>query len=331
MAIILFANNATSTLAGSISNVAVTCNLAPGTGALFPNPGADEYFVMTFTDAATGILKEIVHVTGRASDTLTIVRAQEGTTALAWTAGDIAAHLNTAGTMQGLVQPDDNPGRLLEVQVVTASGAVTVPAGANSMIVEGVGGGGGGGAAGATSAGEFSMGGGGGAGGFGKVLVTSGIASLTATIGLGGAGGIDGVSSGNGSNGQGTTLVGTFGTITFPGGGGGPGSAAFTPPAAIGGGAQGALASQSGGTALFLAAGDAGGVGIGLAPTNGFSGTGANTPYGTGGGEAGTSADGVAGTGYGTGGSGGLNTESQVTARDGGDGQQGFLLISFYS
>lgn len=331
MAIILFANNATSTLAGSISNVAVTCNLAPGTGALFPNPGADEYFVMTFTDAATGILKEIVHVTARATDTLTIVRAQEGTTALAWTAGDIAANLNTAGTMAGLVQPDDNPGRLLDILVVTANGAVALPAGTNAIVVEGVGAGGGGGSADVTGAGEFAAGSGGGSGGWGKVRVTSGVDSLTATIGVGGVGGVVGVSGGVGADGTNTVLTGTFGTITFPGAGGGAAGIAIVPPAAVGGGAAGALASQTGGTPLYLAGGDAGGIGQAFTPTNGFSGSGANSPYGTGGGEGGTSSGGGTATGYGAGGSGGLNTESQVTARDGGGGAAGVLLISCYS
>lgn len=95
---VLFANDATSNLAGSISNVATTANLTPGSGVLFPSPGANEYFVGTFVDAATGLIKEIVHVTGVSSDTITMVRAQEGTTALAWSAGDLFSNLLTAGT-----------------------------------------------------------------------------------------------------------------------------------------------------------------------------------------------------------------------------------------
>ncbi|MFA9204846.1 MAG: hypothetical protein ACEQSH_00160 [Bacteroidia bacterium] len=104
---LLFANDAASTLAGAISNVATTANLQVGTGALFPNPTGSEYFVMTFTDAGTGLLKEIVHVTARSGDTITIERAQEGTTALAWQAGDLADNLNTAGSMAALSQQID--------------------------------------------------------------------------------------------------------------------------------------------------------------------------------------------------------------------------------
>lgn len=109
MSRIVFDNNATSTLAGSITNVATTAALSAGTGALFPNPvTADgDYFVLTFTDQATGILNEIVHVTARSGDNITMVRAREGTTALAWTAGDLATMLITAGTAEAFLQSED--------------------------------------------------------------------------------------------------------------------------------------------------------------------------------------------------------------------------------
>jgi hypothetical protein len=102
--IILWANNAQSTLAGAITPTATTVQLAAGTGVLFPQPGANQYFVMTFTDAATGLLTEIVHVTAMSGDQATIVRAQEGTAAQGWNAGDIAANLMTAGTMSAFTQ-----------------------------------------------------------------------------------------------------------------------------------------------------------------------------------------------------------------------------------
>jgi hypothetical protein len=93
----LFANDAKTVLAGSITNVAVSLNVAAGTGALFPNPSAPDLFVITLKDAATGLIKEIMHCTARSGDTLTVVRAQEGTTALPWLAGDVVAQLWTAG------------------------------------------------------------------------------------------------------------------------------------------------------------------------------------------------------------------------------------------
>lgn len=107
MANLLFSNNAQTTLAGSISNVAVSANLASGAGALFPSPGAGQYFMMTFVDAATGLINEIVKVTARSGDTITIVRAQEGTTAKAWSAGDLAANFWTAGQAAAMLQISD--------------------------------------------------------------------------------------------------------------------------------------------------------------------------------------------------------------------------------
>jgi len=114
MAIFQFANDASSTLAAPISNSAVTVNLASGQGALFPNPSAGQQFALTFNDAATGLLTEIVYCTARTGDALTIVRAQEGTVAQAWLAGDLAANLVTAGQMAAMLQSATlNPARIV--------------------------------------------------------------------------------------------------------------------------------------------------------------------------------------------------------------------------
>ena len=108
MTILLFANNAQTTLAAPISSAATSCVLATGTGAKFPNPSAGQGFKMTFTDAATGLLDEIVLCTARSADVCTIVRAQEGTTALGWTAGDIASNYFTAGAAGSFAQITTN-------------------------------------------------------------------------------------------------------------------------------------------------------------------------------------------------------------------------------
>lgn len=101
---LIAANNAQTTLAGSISNIATTANLASGSGILFAAPGANQYFVGTFTDAATGLLHEIVFVTNVTGDTITMERAQEGTTALNWSANDLFGNLMTAGQLETMVQ-----------------------------------------------------------------------------------------------------------------------------------------------------------------------------------------------------------------------------------
>jgi hypothetical protein len=100
----IFANNAGSTFAGSISNTALSLNLQAGGGALFPNPTTGQVFQITAIDAATGLLREIMQCTARSADTLTVVRAQEGTTALAWNAGDLVQELWTAGQAGAMVQ-----------------------------------------------------------------------------------------------------------------------------------------------------------------------------------------------------------------------------------
>ncbi|ABP59733.1 hypothetical protein [Enterobacter sp. 638] len=98
--LLLAANNAQSVLAAGISASATTMTLNTGTGALFPSPvSGTSFFKLTFIDAATGQISEIVHVTARSGDSLTIVRAQEGTVARAWSVNDIAANMMTAGTL----------------------------------------------------------------------------------------------------------------------------------------------------------------------------------------------------------------------------------------
>jgi hypothetical protein len=108
MTILLFANNAQTTLASGISASATTCTLATGTGIKFPSPSAGQAFKMTFTDAASGTLNEIVLCTARTSDVCTIVRAQEGTTARSWIAGDIASNYFTAGAAASFAQISTN-------------------------------------------------------------------------------------------------------------------------------------------------------------------------------------------------------------------------------
>ncbi|MND20855.1 hypothetical protein D3C76_48070 [compost metagenome] len=84
---VLLANNAVSTLASSIGTGATTIAVASGHGSRFPSPSGDDWFPLTMVKN-TGEL-EIVRCTARSADVLTIIRAQEGTPALAFDAGDI--------------------------------------------------------------------------------------------------------------------------------------------------------------------------------------------------------------------------------------------------
>lgn len=105
MTTFLFANDAAATLAAPITNTALALTVASGDGAEFPNPSSGQQFAATLNDAATGLLTEIVYCTARSGDTFTTIeRAQEGTVAQNWLAGDLIANLNTAGQMAALQQ-----------------------------------------------------------------------------------------------------------------------------------------------------------------------------------------------------------------------------------
>lgn len=108
---LLASNNASTVLASSINASATTLTVNTGAGSLFPSPvSGTSFFKLTLIDAATGQLTEIVHVTARTGDVMTIERAQEGTAARVWSANDIAANMMTAGTLSyilGNFQPLD--------------------------------------------------------------------------------------------------------------------------------------------------------------------------------------------------------------------------------
>lgn len=84
-------NNAKSTLAAGITNVATSLSVQTGDGAKFP--AAPFHATLYASDPAAG---EIVKVTAKTTDTFTITRAQEGTTAQAFNAGDKVELLVTA-------------------------------------------------------------------------------------------------------------------------------------------------------------------------------------------------------------------------------------------
>ncbi|MCK7231002.1 hypothetical protein L8P23_02535 [Enterobacter roggenkampii] len=354
---LLTANNAQTVLTAGISASATSLTVNSGTGALFPSATAGvSYFKLTLVDAATGQLSEIVHVTARSGDTMTITRGQEGTTARAWSANDIAANMLTAGTIS-LLAPLDSPaltgtptvptaspgtsttqaastafvasaitaatGRLINIRVFTSSGTYTPTAGTTRVKVKAIGGGGAGGGAVATSTG-VSAGGGGGSGAYAEGYYTSGFSGLTVTIGAAGAS-ASGAVGGNG----GTTSFGAL--ISCPGGGGGQiGTASNTTIVYSSQGAPGGAPTGSG--LIVSGKGQPGqnGAAIGTAGI-GIGGIGSPSPFGGGGTQA-VNADngGVPATSYGSGGGGTCNTPSQ-SAHSGGGGAPGVVIIEEYA
>lgn len=120
----LFANNAYSSLASNASNSTTTLTLTTGTGARFPSPTGGNYFLLTLIGLDSNANEsswEIVKVTARSTDTLTVVRAQESTTAVAWSTGTRVESRATAGTFS------DWDGNTLPI-AVGGTGATTASA-----------------------------------------------------------------------------------------------------------------------------------------------------------------------------------------------------------
>ena len=126
----LFTNNAATTLASSITNVATTLTVASGTGALFPSPTGSNYSYVTLINAA-GTVLEIVKLTARSTDTLTITRAQEGTIASAFSTGDkVELRVTAAGMTDtfnngGVQSATAVAGTGISIGSVTTTGAAT--------------------------------------------------------------------------------------------------------------------------------------------------------------------------------------------------------------
>jgi hypothetical protein len=94
---ILFANNAETNIAASITAGATTILITPGDGIKFPMPTGGDYFQLTLVKMVGGVaVYEVVSVTARAGDSLTVIRGQEGTTATSFSASDIASERLTA-------------------------------------------------------------------------------------------------------------------------------------------------------------------------------------------------------------------------------------------
>lgn len=115
---IKLANNASGTLATAINATDTGLILTTGDGAEFPALAAGEYFYLTLT-APSGAF-EIVKATARAGDAMTVVRAQEGTTALGFPVGSRAELKVTAASVEDLVDDYDDA---LRADLAASSGS----------------------------------------------------------------------------------------------------------------------------------------------------------------------------------------------------------------
>jgi hypothetical protein len=98
----LFTNNAATTLASGLAAGNTSLTVTSGKGTLFPSPGGNgEYALLTLVRASDGAV-EVVKLTTRSTDTFTVVRAQESTTALDFLTGDKVELRITAGFLNRL-------------------------------------------------------------------------------------------------------------------------------------------------------------------------------------------------------------------------------------
>jgi hypothetical protein len=105
MALNQFTNNASTTLASAIDSSVTSLTVAAGTGALFPTLAGSNYFYTTLSNLA-GTIIEIVKVTARSTDTFTIVRGQDNTTATSFSSGDKVELRLTAADLNNFPQLD---------------------------------------------------------------------------------------------------------------------------------------------------------------------------------------------------------------------------------
>jgi len=136
MTIQIFANNAKTTLAAPITSTQTTITVAPGTGSEFPNPTTGQQFKVTLNSVSSPTVYEICNCTSRSGDTLTVIRGQEGTTALPFVLNDVVGHFDTAGVMSDLVQTEQlQAGTYSYADVGGTANALTATVGSNLTTI----------------------------------------------------------------------------------------------------------------------------------------------------------------------------------------------------
>lgn len=119
-------NNASGVLASSITTASTSITLTTGQGSLFPSIAPGDFFFATLVDSSNNY--EIVKVTARASDVLTVVRAQDNTAARAFIGGDRFELRPVAATFAALLQDakdytDTSAGGLINAHIADPTGA----------------------------------------------------------------------------------------------------------------------------------------------------------------------------------------------------------------
>jgi len=139
MANMLFANNANTTLASSLTNSATSMSVT--SASAFPSPTGSQYFYCTLADAATQQTIEIVKVTAVSGTTFTIVRGQDGTSGTAFNSGDVVSLRLVRASLNDFPKLDENntftyaPTFNTALAVGSGGTGVTASSGANSVVL----------------------------------------------------------------------------------------------------------------------------------------------------------------------------------------------------
>lgn len=132
---VVLSNNGVSKLASSLTTGATTLSVTTGEGSRYPAPTGGDWFPVTILKSSGAF--EIVRCTARSGDVLTIVRAQEGTAAQSFSAGDRVDHRLTeaaffaGGKMRGAINDADT--QTIASATTTDIGAAT----SNSIDISG--------------------------------------------------------------------------------------------------------------------------------------------------------------------------------------------------
>ena len=130
MTILLFANQAQTTLAAPVNNVQTTITVASGTGSYFPAPSAGQAINLTLVNSTNSLITEVVQCTNITGNVLTVIRGQEGTVANQWNIGDFVINFMTAGTASAFTQTYGLENGLYSAQftnMLTTTGQVNTP------------------------------------------------------------------------------------------------------------------------------------------------------------------------------------------------------------
>lgn len=102
---VVYSNNASTSLSSGITNSATSITV--GSVASFPSLAGSDYYYATLANV-TNTKIEIIKVTAAAGTTLTVVRGQDGTTAVSFDAGDNLQLRVTAATLDAATSSDVN-------------------------------------------------------------------------------------------------------------------------------------------------------------------------------------------------------------------------------